>query len=160
MKSFSVFLALAAFISIASGCFIYSPVCGRVRNTNTCRTFLNSCKYNLQSNGDYERIDMSYCSRNVGTAQCLITDTPTTVTRPTTVTPPPTTAWACGTVCTPLATKEVCTYQVNAQPDTCRKFRNHCELNNHKCEQTQPAFEVADAARCTGLTGIIAGPCV
>lgn len=159
MKSVSVFLALAALISLASGCLFYNPVCGRIRNTNTCQTFFNQCKYSLLGNREYEKVDMSYCNRNIGIAPCLITETPTTVIPPTTVLPP-TTSWACGTVCTPLATKEVCTYQVNAQPDTCRKFRNQCELNNYKCEQTQPLFEVADPARCAALTGSTAGNCI
>ncbi|KAL5278082.1 hypothetical protein ACFFRR_002996 [Megaselia abdita] len=153
MNSFLVLLALAAFVSYSTGCFMSGPVCGRQRNSNSCRRFMNVCKYNMVNRGQYERVGLNYCSYQLGSAPCLITDNPTTV-------KPPTTPWTCGTVCTPMATQLVCAYQVNAATDTCRTFRNQCEFENYKCQQSQPLYQVADISRCNGLAPNVAGPCV
>lgn len=150
---------MAAYISVASGCLFGDPVCGKLRNTTDCRTFRNKCKFNVANffNSDYEEVDIKFCNKETGgrsTHTCL-----TVV--PTTTTAPPTTPWTCGRNCKPLATEPVCTYKLNANPDTCRKFRNPCEFENHKCAQNPQLYDVADLARCSTLTSFnVDGNCV
>lgn len=139
MKSFLLFLlASAATISFTSSCSeTHDPVCGRVKNTNTCRTFKNPCKFDLFNNGDYEEVDFNYCVDRLRIVPCLIRNIPISRT--------------CGTTCAPYATAHVCACQVNAT-ESCKYFRNQCELDNNKCDNSQTLYEMADKLKCHGLS--------
>lgn len=141
MKSFLICLSALILVTSGSDPFIrcpddHQPVCGRVRNTNTCRTFKNQCKFDLLNNGDYDEVDMNYCVDKLRIVPCLIRDRST--------------SRNCGDTCAPFATAHVCACQLD-EPDTCKYFRNQCELDNNKCDHNQPLYDLANKLKCTGL---------
>lgn len=146
MKSVFIYLALTALISVTFSCSdFYNPSCGRVLNTNTCRTFKNLCKFLKINNGDYEKVSMSYCKNKLGIRECLIKDNPTTDTQLST-------PWICGSACPRELEGDVCTYLVDAEPDTCRQFRSRCEFEEFKCRnQNETLYELAHISRCREL---------
>lgn len=154
MKSFLVIVILVASISLASACpNIKNPVCGRRGRTNTCQTFRNPCTFMLFNNGFRQKVSMTNCKEEVGAVVTCLNQTSIT----TSTTPKP---WVCGTICTPFATAEICTYKINVQPEVCRKFRNECELNNYKCTTNPSLYASANSTRCASLTNYNDGTCV
>lgn len=148
MKTLLLFLASSLLVS---GCVLLgTPVCGRDKNTNNCRTFRNPCDFLPFSYGDYEAVDMKHCRNEIGTESACFN--PMTTKSPT---------WTCPTNCTPRRTSKVCTYKLHAHTEKCRLFRNKCQFKNFNCDYVEPLYAVAHKSRCANLTVYnIDGDCI